>query len=256
MVENSLAELGAVRFRPVKEDPVMARWFFVVSGFVALLLFSAPARNRLQAAEHESPATAAPSGSEGEGHEGGALRGAHGDPYDLSHQNASKSLEDPSEFKSDLAIWTFVVFICLSALLLKFAWRPVMEGLEKREHSIASMIHDAKTSAEKATEQLRQYEAQLAAASAEAQRMIARAQKDAEATKEQIVSEARTAARKERERAVADIENAKNSALQEMTSRSVDLAMLMAGRIVRRQLKPEDQSQLIRETLDQLPGRN
>ena len=165
-------------------------------------------------------------------------------------------LEDPTEFRSDLALWTLVVFLLLLGLLLKFAWRPIIDGLEKREHAIAAMINDAKLSAEKAAEQLAQYEARLAAASAEAQQIISRAQKDAEAAKDQIVAEARAAAKKERDRAVADIENAKNSALQEMTRKSVDLATVMASRIVRRQLQPEDQAQLIREALDQLPSRN
>jgi F-type H+-transporting ATPase subunit b len=155
-----------------------------------------------------------------------------------------------------LAIWTFVVFLCLLGLLLKFAWSPIMEGLEKREQSVANMIDEAKQSAEKAAKQLREYEAKLAAAGSEAQRILAQAQRDAEANKDEVLNEARSAAQRERERAVADIEAAKNSALEEMTQRSVDLATIMAGRIVRRQMNAEDQAQLIREALDQLPSEN
>jgi F-type H+-transporting ATPase subunit b len=189
-------------------------------------------------------------------HTEGEHDASHGDPHDLSHQNASDKLEDPSQFKSDLAIWTFVVFLCLLALLLKFAWRPIMDGLEKREKSIAAMIDEAKQSAEKAAEQLREYEAQLAAAGEEAQKLMAQAQRDAESVKDQIVADAKSAAQRERERAVQDIESAKNAALQEMTQKSVDLAVLMAGRIVRRQLAPEDHAKLIRDALDQLPSKN
>src|SRR6187431_268178 len=36
----------------------------------------------------------------------GSHAGHHDDP-NLSHQNAGPQLEDPSEFRSDLAIWTF-----------------------------------------------------------------------------------------------------------------------------------------------------
>jgi F-type H+-transporting ATPase subunit b len=204
--------------------------------------------------DHESAADD-PETSHGESGHGGDGHGSH-DPTDLSHNDAAPELEDPSEFRSDLAIWTFVVFICLLGILLKFAWRPVMEGLEKREQSVAAMIEEAKQSSEKAAEQLRQYEARLTEASSEAQKILAQAQRDAEANKEEIVNEARTAAQRERQRAVADIEAAKNSALEEMTHRSVDLAMLMAGRIVQRQMNPEDQAKLIREALDQLPSEN
>ncbi|MFV1965272.1 MAG: F0F1 ATP synthase subunit B [Pirellulaceae bacterium] len=186
----------------------------------------------------------------------GSHGGAHEDPYDLGHQNGTDQLEDPSEFKSDLAIWTFVVFLCLLLLLLKFAWRPIMDGLEKRERSIAGMIDEAKASADKAAEQLRQYEAKLEAAGDKAREVLAQAQREAEGVKESIVAEAREAARRERERAVADIQTAKNVALQEITTHGVELAVTMAGRIVRRQLEPEDHAKLIREALDQLPSRN
>lgn len=186
----------------------------------------------------------------------GAAGGEHHDGYDLSHQNAGPKLEDPSEFKSDLAIWTFVVFLCLLGLLLKFAWRPIIDGLEKRERSIAAMVEDARQSADRAAETLRQYEARLAAAGDEARGMMAQAKREADAAREQIVAQAQAAAQRERQRAVADIEQAKNSALQEMTQKSVELAVLMAGQMVRRELTREDHSRLIREALDQLPNRN
>jgi F-type H+-transporting ATPase subunit b len=182
--------------------------------------------------------------------------GAHHDPYDLGHQNATEKQEDPSEFKSDLAIWTFVVFMCLLLVLLFFAWRPIMEGLEKREQSIAAMIDEAKAGAEQAAAQLREYEAKLAAAGDEVREVLAQAQRDAEGVKDGIVSEAREAARRERDRAVADIETAKTAALHDITTSGVDLAVSMAGRILQRQLNSEDRAKLIREALDQLPSRN
>src|SRR4051794_33128053 len=59
--------------------------------------------------------------------------GGHHDQYDLSHANAGPNLNKPEEFKSDLAIYTFVVFMLLLALLTKFAWGPISQGLAKRE---------------------------------------------------------------------------------------------------------------------------
>jgi F-type H+-transporting ATPase subunit b len=198
---------------------------------------------------------AADSDHAGDAHAGGH-GGGHHDPYDLGHQNASEKLEDPSEFKSDLAIWTFVVFLCLLGLLLKFAWRPIMEGLEKREQSIAAMIDEAKRSADKAAEQLRHYEAKLEAAGEEAREVLAQAQREAEGMKDNIVAEARKAAQRERERAVSDIETAKIAALQDITTAGVDLAVNVAGRILQRQLDSEDRGKLIREALEQFPSRN
>jgi F-type H+-transporting ATPase subunit b len=181
---------------------------------------------------------------------------AHHDPTNLAHQNATENLTDPSELKSDLAIWTLVVFLCLLALLCKFAWGPIMEGLDRRETSIATAIDDAEQAAVKGAEQLKLYEAKLAAAADETREILAQARKDAEATGERIVAKAQEAAGRERDKAVADISAAKNSALEEITERSVDLAVSMAGRMIQRQLTPDDRAGLIREALDQLPNQN
>ena len=50
---------------------------------------------------------------------------------------------DPLEWKSDLALWTAVVFLCLLAILWKFAWKPIAEGLDKRERNVADQIAQA-----------------------------------------------------------------------------------------------------------------
>jgi F-type H+-transporting ATPase subunit b len=190
-------------------------------------------------------------GSDHDAHDGG-----HGDPHDLSHANATAAMNSPQEFRSDLAIWTFVVFLCLLLILGKFAWGPIMEGLEKREQSIAAMIDEAKRGQEKAAEQLKQYEAKLAAAGEEARELVAQARKDAESAKDRILAEAQQAADRQRQRAIEEIQVAKNVALQEITKTSVDLAVNLAGRIVRRQLNAADHKQLIGEAMDQLPSRN
>ena len=118
------------------------------------------------------------------------------------------------------------------------------------------MIEEARQGQEKAAEQLKQYEAKLAAAGEEARELVAQARKDAETAKERILAEAQQAADRQRQRAIEDIQVAKNVALQEITKTSVDLAVNLAGRIVRRQLNAADHKQLIGEAMDQLPSRN
>jgi F-type H+-transporting ATPase subunit b len=131
-----------------------------------------------------------------------------------------------------------------------------MDGLQKREQGIATLIEEAKRSAEQAALQLRQYEARLATATEEARGIVDQARRDAEVAKERIVAEAQDVAKRERQRAVEDINAAKNVALQEMTQKSVDLAVSLAGRLIRKQLRPEDHAQLIREMVDQFPSQN
>src|SRR5262245_10328343 len=40
----------------------------------------------------------------------------------------------------DLGVWTLVVFLLLFAILYKWAWPPMLEGLAKRERDIAAAV--------------------------------------------------------------------------------------------------------------------
>lgn len=181
---------------------------------------------------------------------------AHGGHDDLSHANAGPNQEKPDDLKFDLAIYTAVVFFLLLALLGKFAWNPICHALEEREKGIERQIEEARVGAERVAEQLKQYEAKLAAATDEARELIAQARRDGESLREQIVGEAKATAQRERERAVADIAVARDMALRDIAQRSVDTAIALASNIVRRELRPQDHQALVRETLDKLPQQN
>jgi F-type H+-transporting ATPase subunit b len=175
---------------------------------------------------------------------------AQHDPHDLGHNNATSQLEAPLELRSDLAIYTFVLFGLLMLLLWKFAWGPIASGLDKREQSIAKMIADAKHASESAQKSLLDYEARLAAAQAEAGKIVGDARKSADEVAAKIKHEAEEAASRERTRAVAEITQAKNAALQEIAQKSVSTAVDLAGKIIRREVREADHQQLIRESLD------
>ena len=178
--------------------------------------------------------------SHGAGQGGAAKHGAggHHDESDLTTANAGPKLEDPSEWRYDLALCTLAVFLCSLGLLTKFAWKPIMTGLDQRERSILQRIEDANRDAEQAAELVRQREAQLAAVAGEAQQMFAQAMRQAEAQANQVRAEAQADAARERERMVADIRLAKNAAIREVARQSADMAVALAGRIVHRELQP------------------
>lgn len=192
-------------------------------------------------------------------HKAGAHKdGAHGheNQFDLGHANAGPAQGSPEELKGDLAIYTFVVFVLLMAVVTKFAWRPIMDGLAKRENSIAHMIDEAKENQHKAHESLKQYEAKLAAATEETRLMLAQARQDAEVAKEKIIAEAQTAAQRERDKSLAEIRAAKEAALREMAQKSVDSAFALASRIVHKEIRPGDHAALIAESLAKFPSQN
>ncbi len=171
--------------------------------------------------------------------------------FDIGHGNATDMLERPEEFtRFDLSIYTFIVFALLMALLWKFAWGPIAKALDHRESSIAKMLDDAKAASETAARQLQQYEAKLLAAQEEAGKIVGDARKSAEEVAAKIQADAEASAERQRERAVADIEQAKNTALHEIAAKSVDTAVDLAGKIIRREVKAADHQQLIAESLN------
>ncbi len=162
-------------------------------------------------------------------------------------------MESPSEFKSDLAIYTFVVFLMLMMILGKFAWPVINEALIEREKRIADNIAAAEATHEEAKSLLAGYEAKLAGAADQVREMLEEARRDGEHTKSQIVAEAKAAAEAEKDRALRDVRNAKESALKEIGETSANFAVELAAKIVEREVSEKDHADLIRAAVSKFP---
>ncbi|MCH2177790.1 MAG: F0F1 ATP synthase subunit B [Mariniblastus sp.] len=156
---------------------------------------------------------------------------------------------DPLKFDADLALFTLVIFLGLLFVLGKFAWKPLIQGLNTREENIANQIESAERANENAQANLRQYEERLALATDEAKAVLDEAKKDAVAVKDRILGEAQEEAQRIRDRALADIEAAKNAAVRDLAEKSVDSAVSLAGSIVGRSLDKQDHDKLIEDSI-------
>jgi F-type H+-transporting ATPase subunit b len=174
---------------------------------------------------------------------------AHGSHIGEPHGKAS-----PEEFKTDLAIWSFVVFLLLLAILWKFAWGPIVAGLDKREERVAEHIAAAEKANADAKLMLADYERKLASSADEVRAIIDEARRDAEHTQQEILAKARADAQAERDRSLREIETAKDQALKELGERSADLAVDLAGKIVGARLSTGDHQRLIEEALSRFPA--
>jgi F-type H+-transporting ATPase subunit b len=206
---------------------------------------------------HAAPAAAAPSKEADDHGAPKAGRGAADDPHAADgHGGGHGPNTGPLGVDPDLAIWTAVVFLILLLVLWKFAWGPIAAALEHREEHVADQIAAAERSNQEARDMLARYETQLANAGVTIREMLDQARRDAEASKQKIIEEAREAAQSERKRALQEIEGAKDEALRQLAEKSVELAIDLAGKIVRRELKPDDHARLIKESLTDFPSRN
>lgn len=163
---------------------------------------------------------------------------------------------NPVSVDPDLAIVTAIIFLSLLAVLWKFAWGPLVTAIDAREKSMADNLAEAARSNEEAKRLLDEHQTKLAAAAAEVRQLLDDAKKDAEFHKQKILDQAQEAAKSEKDRALREIESAKNAALEDLAQTSVDTAVDLAGKIVKRQLSSSDHSQLIGEALQNFPSKN
>jgi len=144
------------------------------------------------------------------------------------------------------------VFGCLVFMLNKFAWPPISAALLEREKRIEGNIADAEALHAEAKNMLAQHEAKLATAADEVRELLEEARRDAEHTKTQIIAEAKQLAGQERERAVRDVERAADHAMHKLVETSANMAVDLAGQVVKQNITPEQQAALVREALSKL----
>jgi len=184
-----------------------------------------------------------------------AAAAAHGD-HELGQGNAGPKMNTPADIRGDLAVYTFVVFLLLLAILSWLAWPKISQALLEREKRIEAQIAAAEAKHEQAKRLLAEHEAKLASAAAEVRALLEEARRDAEATKEEIVAEARVAASQERDRAIRDIEVAADHAMKNLAETSATLAVELAGKVIRETINPAKQQELVRHALAKLNASN
>ena len=158
----------------------------------------------------------------------------------------------PLDFKTDLALWSVVTFVVFIVVLKKFAWSPLIEGLDKREARVLGELKQAEAARAKAQQLLAEHEAKLAKVHEEVREIVAEARRDAERTKNEILSQAQNEAEETRRRAIADIERARDDALKELFRVVSDQVILATEHVLGRALKEEDQQRLVQEALAEL----
>ncbi len=150
------------------------------------------------------------------------------------------------------AVTTLVIFAMLVAVLGKFAWGPIADGLKKREEHIRKDIADAEAARVKAEQTLREYQKQLGTAEETVRGMIAKAVQDGEKVAAEIRNKSQQEAEEAKERAKREIESAGKQAVAEIYEKAADLSTSIAAKILRRSLNAEDQRDLVAQTLEQM----
>lgn len=195
-----------------------------------------------------APAGLAPAAALAQDHD---THAAH-DDHAGGHAAASPTVIPPPQEGVAPLVTALVVFGIVFFVLNRAVWPKIVSGLRDREEKIRAEIAAAEAARKQAKDALEMYERSLADARAESQRML----EQTKAQQQALAAELRTKAEAElvelKERARRDIETAKRNAIIEIQDQAVALGIAAAGRILQRQITPQDQQRILDETLEAL----
>ncbi len=155
-----------------------------------------------------------------------------------------------------LFIWTILTFLVLLALLTRFVWRPLLKALESRQEMIRKSLDNARQGKED-LERLHQESAQIIRkAHADAEAIVSQSRSDADRLREEMKQKARAEAAGLVRNAERQIQLETERALQQIRHEAVDLSVMIASKIIQRNLSKQDNERLIEEALKQVEGRH
>jgi len=151
-----------------------------------------------------------------------------------------------------LFIWTILTFLVLVTLLARFAWRPLLQALDSRQELIRKSLDDAQQ-ARQELERLQQESAQIIRqARVDAEAVVAQSRSDAARLREDLRQKAKAEADGIVRNAERQIQLETQRALQQIRHEAVELSVMIASKILRRNLTKEDNEKLIEEALKQI----
>ena len=154
----------------------------------------------------------------------------------------------------DIDIWNFIwaaINLVLLLILMKiFLFKPIRKMMDERTRMVQEELDSAKKSREEAEELKAQYQEDLDSAKDEAQKIIEKANSDAELERSAIIKRSH----EEAERIVADagkdIEKERRRVMAQAQTQIADLAIEAASRIIGENVDDEKNRRLVDKFLE------
>ena len=155
-----------------------------------------------------------------------------------------------NDFSPGLFVVSTILLLALIALMVKFAWKPILNSLEERE----SGIENALAAAENARKEMKNLQADNAKLVKEARAEREAMMKDARAISDKMIADAKEDAKevtsKLIESAQAAIQQEKQAALAELKKNVAELSIGIAESVIKKELSnKKDQLALVEEIL-------
>lgn len=171
-----------------------------------------------------------------------------------AEQAAEHAVHETSPFAGGIgnAVLTLIIFAAVVYILGKKAWPPLLKVLDEREQSIRGALQEARQERIEAEKLLAQYRKQIDQAREEATAIVEEGRRDAQAVQRRMHEEAQRESQEMIERAKREIKLAADSAVKELYDRTAELAVQVAGGIIRKELSPADHRDLVTQSLERM----
>lgn len=147
-----------------------------------------------------------------------------------------------------------IATIILLVVLTRFLYHPINNLLKKRSETIEADLASARSEKEQAVQLKAEYEANLLQANNEAKGIVDVSRERGEQLKQQIVEEAHVEVKSIKARASKDIEREREEAQREMKDQIAEIAMLVASKVIEKNMDTQVQQNLIDQFIDEVGG--
>ncbi len=147
-----------------------------------------------------------------------------------------------------------IAFLVMVWILWRYAYPRIIQAAEARQKAIASALEEAERARAEAELRLKDAERRLADARTQAQEVIDAAARSAEQIRQQLRDRGEEEAKRLLERAQADIEAARQKAVDSLRGEVADLVVLATERVIGESLDGDRHRKLIEKAIEEVAG--
>lgn len=151
-------------------------------------------------------------------------------------------------------IATLLNTLILFLVLKHFLFKPVNKILDERREKVEKTYKEADDKLTEASRLETEYTEKLANAKAESAEIVKNATKRAQLRSDEIIAEAKTEASGLIVKANADIEKEKKRAVNQIKDEISDIALMVAEKVVEKEISPKDHERLIENFISEFGG--
>jgi len=157
-------------------------------------------------------------------------------------------------FQWETTVFAIIAFGILYVLLNKFAFGPLFGIMERRRQLVLDQMNQAESSRANAEKLLEEQKEAIQAARKEAYEILEQARTTSGKQADAMIAEAKAESVRLKEDAVREIESEKNKAVAALRSQVSTMSVMIASKIIEKQVDEKTQQELIEQYLDKTGG--